>query len=60
MVKVELELERYANGGTPRVLGSVRVGEGDTTAFVGWVALLALLERVVDDNPQAAPSSARE
>ena len=60
MIKVELELERYVDGGTPRVLGSMRVGEGDTTAFVGWVALLALIEQAVDDNPPAASAPAAE
>lgn len=57
MTKVELQLQRYVvgDGDTPHILGSVSVDGGPSVSFVGWVALLALLEKSVEGTPPGEP-----
>lgn len=65
MTKIELELERYAvaDDEAPHVQGSIRVASGSPTPFVGWVALLALLEEAATSlapGQGALPSPAQQ
>ena len=48
-VEVRLEI----SGGRP-VTGRVQVAEGEPVPFTGWLALLAVLERLVDGSQAAA------
>jgi hypothetical protein len=48
---VELRLEPVANpGGTTHVEGSVRANGAPPQRFSGWMALLQVLEALVDDR----------
>ena len=59
MTKVHLELERYiAADSAPHVLGSISVEGGAPTKFVGWVALLAQLEKSVEGTTPSEPPPA--
>ena len=53
MTRIELQLERYlaGDGEAPHVLGSMSVEGAAPAKFVGWMALLALLEKSVEVAP---------
>lgn len=57
MTRIELELERYlaGDGEAPHVLGSMSVEGAAPAKFVGWMALLALLEKSVETPPLIPP-----